>query len=69
VTNVPAMHPRHLRAARMCMSGARAWFKAHDLDWAAMVKNGLPLKDIEHIKCPLLDKVRVEIHKEYGDGR
>lgn len=65
----PAMFPRHLRAARMCMSGARAWFKAHDLDWSAMVQHGLPLKDIEHIKDPLLDKVRVEIMKEFGNGR
>lgn len=32
----------HIRAARMCSRGARAFFARHNLDWQAFLKDGLP---------------------------
>lgn len=31
-----------IRRAGHCPAGARDWFRAHDLDFAAFLKNGLP---------------------------
>lgn len=31
----------HIRRALMCSSGARAFFKRHDLDWDAFLKDGV----------------------------
>ena len=38
---------RHVRAARMCSKGARAFFVRHGLDWATFVRVGLPAEVIE----------------------
>lgn len=32
----------HIRAARMCSRGARAFFARHNLDWQTFLKDGLP---------------------------
>lgn len=32
----------HIRAARMCSRGTRAFFARHGLDWQAFLKMGLP---------------------------
>ena len=37
----------HVRAARMCASGARAFFTRYGLDWADFLKNGIPAERIE----------------------
>lgn len=31
----------HIRAARMCSGGARAFFEAHGLDWVAFLREGI----------------------------
>lgn len=36
----------HVRAARMCSRGARAFFARHDLDWQTFIKDGLPAEVI-----------------------
>lgn len=33
---------RHVRAARMCSRGARAFAQRHGLDWDTFVRAGLP---------------------------
>lgn len=30
-----------------CRNGARQWFRAHDLDWTAFVKNGIEAEKLE----------------------
>ena len=37
----------HVRAARMCSRGARAFFLRHSLDWEAFLREGLPAEQIE----------------------
>lgn len=37
----------HVRQARMCSHGAREFFKRHGLDWAAFLREGLPVEVIE----------------------
>lgn len=37
----------HVRAARMCSRGARAFFLRHNLDWEAFLREGLPAEQIE----------------------
>jgi hypothetical protein len=32
----------HLRKARMCSRGARAFFVRHNLDWDAFLREGVP---------------------------
>lgn len=36
----------HVRAARMCSRGARAFFVRHNLDWQTFIKEGLPAEVI-----------------------
>lgn len=36
-----------IRSARMCSSGAREFFKKHNLDWLTFLKEGLPVEQIE----------------------
>lgn len=38
---------KHVRQARMCSSGARAFFSRHRLDWHKFLKEGLPVEVIE----------------------
>lgn len=37
----------HVRAARMCSRGARAFFERHGLDWQRFLTEGLPAEQIE----------------------
>lgn len=36
----------HVRDARMCSRGARAFFARHNLDWQTFIKDGLPAEVI-----------------------
>jgi hypothetical protein len=37
---------RHVRQAKMCSRGARAFFIRHNLDWRTFLKQGLPAEVI-----------------------
>lgn len=37
----------HVRAARMCRRGAKAFFERHNLDWETFLREGLPAEQIE----------------------
>jgi hypothetical protein len=32
---------RHIRAAKLCRRGTKAFFERHDLDWIDFLKNGI----------------------------
>lgn len=36
----------HIREARYCASGARVFFKRHELDWNDFLKNGITEKEL-----------------------
>lgn len=40
---------RDIRGAGLCSSGAREFFKAHDIEWSNFLKNGVPLSTIAAI--------------------
>ncbi|MBS0463506.1 MAG: hypothetical protein JSS03_00805 [Proteobacteria bacterium] len=50
---------RHVRQARLCARGARAWFAAHGLDWSAFVRHGLPIERVEAIDDAFAQAVAV----------
>jgi hypothetical protein len=41
------VRPRHIRAAKLCMSGGRDWFAHHGLSWSTFVHEGYPVETIE----------------------
>lgn len=55
---------RDVRAAGMCSSGVREFFKRHDLDWNDFLKNGISTDRLSHI-----DNVLIEQVKAAADGR
>ena len=38
---------RHIRQARMCSRGTRAFFARHGLDWSQFLSEGLPAEKFE----------------------
>lgn len=38
---------RHVREARMCSKGARAFFEAHNLDWNEFLREGIDAAKLE----------------------
>lgn len=38
---------RHIRKAKMCSRGARAWFERHGFDWQDFLKNGIDVEKVE----------------------
>jgi hypothetical protein len=38
---------RHVRAARLCSRGARAWCEAHGFSWSGFLDDGLPADVLE----------------------
>lgn len=47
----------HVRKARMCSRGARAFFKRHGLDWHKFLRDGLPAETIEATRDAMALKV------------
>jgi hypothetical protein len=38
---------RDVRAAKMCSSGARYFFRKHNLDWSQFLKYGISVEELE----------------------
>lgn len=38
---------QHVRGAKMCSRGARAFFERHGLDWERFLREGLPVEQVE----------------------
>ncbi|HRP76270.1 MAG TPA: hypothetical protein PLN31_19490 [Azoarcus taiwanensis] len=47
----------HVRNARMCSRGARAFFLRHGLDWDRFLREGLPAEQIEATRDAMALKV------------
>lgn len=60
--------PRHIRAAKICMPGARAWAASRGLDWSAFVRHGLRVDDLsdELKNDPFMTRAVAEMEKENG---
>ena len=67
VTSELRVHPRHIRSAKICMKGSRAFFAKHDLDWTDFLANGLPVAVLERIGDPIALRAAEEARNERGD--
>lgn len=56
---------RHVRQAKMCSRGARAFFERHNLDWQKFLEEGLPVEQIEATG----DAMALEVAKVAKNGR
>jgi hypothetical protein len=60
---------RHVRAARLCAGGARAWFKHYGLDHNDFLANGIPVSVLEATGDPLALRAVAAAKEEAGtDG-
>ena len=48
---------RHIRKAKMCSKGGRAFAKKHNVDWEDFLKNGVDSKDFEDMDDAMVQKV------------
>lgn len=65
----PMLHVRHMRQAKLCMSGGRVWFAARGWSWSDFVAEGRPIADFVATGDPLALKAVVFAEKEAQDGR
>ena len=56
---------RHMREARMCSKGARAFFETHGLDWNEFLKNGIDAAKLEATG----DAMAIKVVKVAQNGR
>ena len=56
-----------LRAAKICVGGARPWFRRHGLDWQAFVANGVPAERLEATGDALALRVVAEARKREAE--
>lgn len=69
VTSDLRVRPRHVRSAKLCMSGARAFFKRYDLDYHGFLSDGVPASVLEEIGDPLgLRAVTAAREEAQADG-
>lgn len=58
---------KHLRAAKICTAGARAWWRAEGLDWNAFLRDGIPAQTLLDTGDPRAVRV-VEIAEADDNG-
>lgn len=59
---------RHVRSARLCSRGTRAWFEKHGLDFNVFLTTGYPAETIEGTGDSLGMRVAEEARKEAANG-
>ena len=60
---------RHVRAARICHQGSRAWCQANGVEWADFLTNGIPAQRLLDTGDPIVYRVVQEAIKESTDGQ
>ena len=64
----------HIRGAKLCGNGTRAWFKHHGIDYNEFLANGLPIEQVEALNDGFAEQVCAVAREEAaaleaGDGR
>jgi hypothetical protein len=67
VTSEPMVRMKHVRGAKLCSGGCRAWFRRHNLDWNVFLKSGIPASVIEATGDPFA--LRAAERARADDGR
>lgn len=68
VTSEPKVYMRHIRAANICASGARGFWKHHGLDWSDFLANGIAADTLAATGEPAALRV-IEIMRAEYNGR
>lgn len=68
MTEPVRIYPRHIHEAGLCMSGARAWFKRHDLAFEDCRRGQLTVDQVEATGDALGLRVAA-FAREEADGR
>lgn len=59
----------HIRAAKLCLKGARAWFDQRGWSYGEFLENGRPVEDFEATGCPLAARAAKIAREEVAGGR
>lgn len=55
---------KHIRAADLCMGGARKWFEHHGFSWVEFLESGGPIEKFEATGDPIALRVTEIARKE-----
>jgi hypothetical protein len=53
VTSEPRVFMRHIRAAKLCAGGTRAWFAKYGIPWGPFLESGVPAETLLATGDPL----------------
>ena len=59
----------HVRAELLCVSMARVWFRDRNLDFAAFLRDGMPVEDLEAMDDWFAKRVAARARREAEDGQ
>lgn len=65
----PVIHIRHMRQAKLCMNGTRAWFAARNWSWQSFITDGRPAEDFIATGDPLAMRPVEAARREAEHGR
>lgn len=66
MTQEPRVTMDSLREAGHCAPGIRRFFKDHDLDLRRLVREGIPVSELEHIQDANMQRVIARVRGEDG---
>jgi hypothetical protein len=64
----PRAYVRHVRAAGICMRGARQWAAGNGFSWADFVTGGVPLSTLRAQNNAFANRVVEAVKKEQSGG-
>jgi len=65
----PRVTMRHIRQAKLCASGARAFFARYGLDWSRFLREGIPASELEATGDALTARTVALAREEAANGR
>ena len=60
---------KHIRSARLCTKGARAWFDANGMSWSDFLENGVAVERVEHMNDAYAQQMVALAKEEAESGR
>jgi hypothetical protein len=60
----PRIYFRHMRRAKLCAQGGRAWAARNGFSWSDFIANGIPVSAVAHLNDAFLARVLAEVEKE-----
>lgn len=63
------VYHRHIRAAKICMSGSREFFVKHELNWNDFLEHGIAVSKLEEIGDPIALRAAHKAVEEERHGR